>query len=159
MAFKGTSLNMRTWSMEKIMRHNVDEANVRNDFYTKLLKLVAIVAERGLRMIIENPWNPSNMTYLQLNFINPTIVDKNRALRGDYYVKPTAYWFIGCKNTEGCTIQRNPNPKVVYNVRGKKQVTGQCDEERSLISPDYARNFICDFILGKGQPEIDPQLF
>lgn len=26
-----------------------------------------------------------------------------------------------------------------------------CDEERSMISPDYARNFICDFILGKQQ--------
>lgn len=29
--------------------------------------------------------------------------------------------------------------------------TGLCSEERSLISPDYARNFICDFILGKTQ--------
>ena len=28
---------------------------------------------------------------------------------------------------------------------------GICDEERSMISPDYARNFICDFILGKKQ--------
>jgi hypothetical protein len=25
---------------------------------------------------------------------------------------------------------------------------GLCSEERSVISPDYARNFICDFILG-----------
>ena len=28
---------------------------------------------------------------------------------------------------------------------------GLCDEDRSLISPDYARNFICDFILGREQ--------
>lgn len=35
---------------------------------------------------------------------------------------------------------------------------GLCSEERSLISPDYARNFICDFILGRKQPEIDRQL-
>jgi hypothetical protein len=28
---------------------------------------------------------------------------------------------------------------------------GICNEERSLISPVYARNFICDFILGKEQ--------
>lgn len=26
-----------------------------------------------------------------------------------------------------------------------------CSEERSLISSDYARNWICDFILGKTQ--------
>lgn len=31
--------------------------------------------------------------------------------------------------------------------KGKK--AGICSEERSMISPDYARNFICDFILGK----------
>lgn len=31
---------------------------------------------------------------------------------------------------------------------------GLCSEERSLISPDYARNWICDFVLGKYQPEI-----
>lgn len=28
---------------------------------------------------------------------------------------------------------------------------GICSEDRSMISPDYARNFICDFILGKEQ--------
>jgi hypothetical protein len=32
---------------------------------------------------------------------------------------------------------------------GKK--AGVCSEERSMISPDYARNFICDFIIGKEQ--------
>lgn len=35
---------------------------------------------------------------------------------------------------------------------------GQCSEERSMISPDYARNFICDFILGKEQPDVTQQL-
>lgn len=28
---------------------------------------------------------------------------------------------------------------------------GICSEERSLISSDYARNWICDFIIGKTQ--------
>ena len=32
-----------------------------------------------------------------------------------------------------------------------KSESGICDEDRSMISPDYARNFICDFILGKEQ--------
>ena len=99
------------------------------------------------------------MTYLQNNFVNPTVIDKNRALRGDYYVKPTAYWFFGCTNTNGFTEQKNPNPKIVYKQHGEKQVTGVCDEQRSLISPDYARNFICDFILGKQQSSSQLTLF
>lgn len=36
---------------------------------------------------------------------------------------------------------------------------GVCSEERSLISPDYARNFICDFIIGKDQKHTMRSLF
>lgn len=36
---------------------------------------------------------------------------------------------------------------------------GICSEERSMISPDYARNFICDFILGKEQKFAQQLLF
>lgn len=41
----------------------------------------------------------------------------------------------------------------------KTQVRGVCDQERSMISPDYARNFICDFILGKEQVGTQMSLF
>lgn len=40
-----------------------------------------------------------------------------------------------------------------------KSQDGICDEDRSMISPNYARNFICDFILGKEQLESYPTLF
>ena len=40
-----------------------------------------------------------------------------------------------------------------------KSQAGLCDEERSMISPDYARNFICDFILGKKQDHTQLTLF
>ena len=47
-------------------------------------------------------------TYLKANFvIPPTMVDNNRMLRGDYYVKPTAYWFINCEPTYGMSIQKD----------------------------------------------------
>lgn len=158
MIFRGVSIFQKNWSLEKIMQKNIEFAKTREYFFETLLKMVAVVAHRGLRMIIENPWNDSQQTYLQNNFIKPTIIDMNRARRGDYYVKPTAYWFIGCKNTTGYSYQPNPHPKIVYKQHGEKQVTGRCDEQRSLISPDYARNFICDFILGKEQKQIWKQL-
>ena len=147
MAFKGVSIFFRNKPLHEIMDWNIDASKTREEFYRLLLKMVAVVDRRGLRMIIENPWNDSGETYLQRNFIYPTIIDKNRAIRGDYFVKPTAYWFIGCTNTYGFSEQNNPKPKIVYKQKKK----GVCSEERSLISPDYARNFICDFILGKEQ--------
>ena len=122
----------------------------RQDLLT-LMKIVAIVAKRELRMVIENPWNPSQMTYLQNNFIPPTMIDKDRSRRGDYYVKPTAYWFIGCERTFGESYQKDKKIKIVYKEGRNRNEAGVCNTERSAISPDYARNFICDFIIGKEQ--------
>lgn len=47
---------------------------------------------------------------------------------------------------------RDKDSNKVYAKGSSKP--GICSEERSLISPDYARNWICDFVLGKYQPEI-----
>jgi hypothetical protein len=71
-------------------------------------------------------------------------------LRGDVVKKPTAYWFIGREPTRGFTWQLDKEQKIINKCkRGTK--AGLCSEERSMIHPDYARNFICDFILGKEQ--------
>lgn len=151
MMFKGVHISMKKWTLSKIMDFNIDAAKEREKFFTLLMKLVKIVSCKGFKMIIENLWNTSRETYLQCNFIKPTVIDTNRSLRGDYFVKPTAYWFIGCKPTNGQSIQRNRDVKIVYKQRDKQFTKGQCSEQRSLIFPDYARNFICDFILGKEQ--------
>ena len=49
------------------------------------------------------------------------------------------------------------------NIHGKVfcffEQSGVFKKERSLISPDYARNFICDFILGKRQKNSELSLF
>lgn len=86
------------------------------------------------------------------------MIDKNRMLRGDYYVKPTAYWFINCKPTYGRSFQNDKEQKTIMKAKGSPKA-GVCSMERSLISPDYARNFICDFILGKEQTISERSLF
>ena len=123
----------------------------RSEFYALAIKMLAVAEERGLRLIMENPW--SENTYLKSNFIlPPSVVDNNRMLRGDYRVKPTAYWFINCQPTSLYTHQLDKlaEKKNHTSSRGKSQA-GICNEERSMFSSDYARNFICDFILGKPQ--------
>ena len=153
MIFKGVSIFQKKWSVGKIMDKNIEFAREREKFYELLLMLVSICSHRGLRLIIENPWNDSGETYLQRNFIKPTIIDKDRTLRGDVFVKPTAYWFVNCENTVGYSYQKDKEVKIVYKAKDDHKVeTGTCSEARSMIHPDYARNFICDFIIGKKQP-------
>lgn len=72
--------------------------------------------------------------------------------------KPTQYFFFNCKPTIGFTEQRTQKEKI-RTIRESKSSwhSGLCSEERSMISPDYARNFICDNILGITQRNIDKQ--
>lgn len=96
-----------------------------------------------------NPF--SQQTYLRANFvIPPTFIDYDRSKRGDYYKKPTAYYYINCEPTNGMSFQKDKVLKRIVDQRHERG-GGLCSEERSMISPDYARNFICDFIIGKKQ--------
>lgn len=85
----------------------------REYFFRLLVCLFAIAKIRNLRLIVENPW--SQQTFLKHgNFIMPpTFVDHNRMIRGDYYVKPTAYWFVNCERTYGLTIQKDKQKKSI----------------------------------------------
>ena len=149
--FKGWHIAQRGWSLEKIMRENVEFSAEREKFFRLLMMLVAVCSMLGLRLIIENPYNTSGMTYLENNFPNPSVLDRNRMNRGDYFFKPTAYWFFGCEPTSTHeTFQRDKTQRTIMKCHNSGE-RGLCSEERSMISPDYARNFICDFVIGKAQ--------
>lgn len=129
----------------------------REYFWTLAIKMLTVAQERGLRLIMENPW--AEQTYLKANFVMaPSLIDSDRRCRGDYYNKPTAYWFINCKPGNGFTPYNNPIRKVQRQTRGSKQA-GLCGEERSMMAPEYARNFICDFILHKEQVGTELKIF
>jgi hypothetical protein len=79
-------------------------------------------------------------------------------MRGDYFVKPTGYWYFNCEPTFGFSYQNDKEKKTIIKSKSASR-TGLCSEDRSLISHDYARNFICDFILGKEQKNTQLKLF
>ena len=119
----------------------------RTYFLGLLTKLFCIVYERDLRMIVENPAT-SNFLLLQQNFVEPpTFIDKDRTKRGDVFKKPTAYWLVNITppHTHTHTHQQTPKSKIrtIYKTASAERA-GLCSEARSMISSDYACNFICD---------------
>ena len=128
----------------------IERLQQRTYFHTLLYKLVWIAKDKGLRLIIENPCTKPHYLIDSSNFPNPSVVDKNRMMRGDFFRKPTAYWYFNCDATYGESWQNDKPQKIIFKCKSGARV-GLCSEERSMISPDYARNFICDFILGKKQ--------
>lgn len=157
--FMNNTINFKGKSAIEVIQNILERSQNRQYFYELLLKLFGVCEIKQLRLVFENPY--SSQHFLHNNFpYEPKVIDKNRQLRGDYYKKPTQYWFLNCEPTKGCTIQETKQEdkrRVAWAKSSEKG--GLCSEERSLIHPDYSRNFICDFILGKSQPNICRNLF
>lgn len=116
-----------------------------NLFYQMLCKLVIVAERKHLRLVIENPYNQPH--YLTTWWcLRPTMIDKDRTERGDYYKKPTQYWFIGFKPKNNLIFE--PLDYVEVKRIAKKTVDGVGQTTaRSMIHPQYANRFIREFIL------------
>lgn len=157
-SFRLDMINYRALNNEQRIEKILERSKEREEFYNRLIRFIGVILRKNIRMIFENPWTQPH--YLKSNFLkSPDIVDNNRMERGDYFRKPTAYWFWNCEPTHGFTEQNDKEQKIIGECKGGIKA-GICSEERSMISPDYARNWICDFVLGKYQKEISgPTLF
>ena len=126
----------------------VERIKKREYYYTLLFKLLKICHEKNLRLIIENPaTQPHYLLYAQ-NFPKPTYIDYDRRKSGDYFKKPTAYWFFNVNFLQNNTPFKNNLNLIVKSCR-PSLTAGSCSIERSIISPEYAYNFICDHLIGK----------
>lgn len=155
--FTGQHHNLNGKDADFIEKNTIERANNRHYLYTLILKLFNVCTNKHLRLIVENPYSVEH--YLHNNFpYKPAVIDKDRTRRGDYFKKPTQYWFHNCENTIGYSYTFQKEHKSVSKSKSGIKA-GICSEDRSLISPDYARNFICDFIIGRTQTNSEPTLF
>lgn len=149
MFFDGTNIAWKGLTKVERLGKIIARAEERERMYVLLLKLCAVVERRQLRMIVENPYNAHH--YWRFNFpYKPAVIDMNRRLRGDYFPKPTQFLFVNCQPAGKSSVQLDKPAKFVCNVN---------KVERSMINPDYARNFICDHILGIESGHSVPTLF
>jgi len=132
----------------------IERSRERQKYYELIIKLFSVCTMKNLRMVVENPYSTHH--FLHNNFpYKPAYIDQNRRRRGDCFVKPTQFFFHNCEPTYGFTENFTKEKLTIDKLTGH---TGSlCDEDRSMISPDYARNFICDNILGITQRNIDKQ--
>lgn len=146
--FRFEDLNYRNKTRVEVIKTMLERSRSRQYFWELALKMFAVVERRGLRMVVENPYNTQH--YLHQYFpYRPKIIDWNRRVRGDYFQKPTQYFFINCEPSRCTSLQDDKEHKTAWDAKSAPKA-GLCSEERSMISPDYALNFINDFLLGGG---------
>lgn len=110
-------------------------------FYELFCKMYLVCLQKGLRMIIENPWSEAH--YLVRYFpIKASLIDMDRRKRGDYYKKPTQYWFVNCKPENKMLCEATCSQKETKHIH---YVSNKV--ERSMISKEYANRFIREFLI------------
>ena len=140
MAFRGTQYQMKNWTDEQKLEYDLKLHKELSNFYELVTKLAIVCLRKKIPLIIENPYSTTH--YLVKYWaIAAKIIDKDRTLRGDFYKKPTQYWFINCEPQQNMILEAYiiNNRKIIEHVHNKA--------ERSLIASEYANRFIREFIL------------
>lgn len=138
--FRGENVGMKGWDEPKKLRYDLKLHQELTRNYELITKLALIAFERNIKLIIENPYCEQH--YLRRYWcIKPLIIDYDRRDRGDYFKKPTQYFFLN----------RKPSNNLIYecgDLKKTKTISNTSSKvERSMISSDYANRFIREFIL------------
>lgn len=140
MAFRGTQFQMKKWTDEQKLEYDLKLHKELSELYNLITKLAIVCIKRKIPLIIENPYSTTH--YLVKYWAIPnTFIDKDRTLRGDFYEKPTQYWFIGCKPKYNMILE----PQIYQEKKNIEHTHNKT--ERSMISKEYANRFIREFIL------------
>jgi len=90
-------------------------------------------------MVFENPAGEQH--YLTRYWcLKPKVVDNDRRENGDWFKKPTQYWFIGFE----------PKQNLVFepiDYVETKTWSGLNATQRSMIHPQYANRFIRQYLI------------
>ncbi len=148
--FRGQAPQQKNWNTQKKLEYDITLQEELNNLYILLCKMVIVVMRKGLKMVIENPYTQPH--YLTTYWcLKPTIIDKDRTQNGDYYKKPTQYWFINFRPK--CNLVFEPmeyvEPRTIGKAKGTENTSRQT--ERSMIHPQYASRFIRQYLINKSE--------
>ncbi len=138
--FRGDNKGMQKWSDTKRLEYDLKLQEELNLNYNIITKLVLVCLKRNIKLVIENPYSTQHYL-IQRWALKPKVIIQNRREYGDYYIKPTMFYFVNFEPSNNFIFEaRVQHPKKVIS-----KVNNQV--ERSLISKDFANRFIREFIL------------
>lgn len=146
LSMRGEAFQQKKWTDLQKLQYSMKLHSELHMLYERLCQLVVVAERKGLKMVIENPYTQPH--YLTTYWcIKPTVIDKNRTDNGDYFKKPTQFFFINLQPSQNLVFEalEYTETKVISKVSGTDKTTRQT--ERSMMHPQYARRFIKQYIL------------
>lgn len=143
--FRGENAGFKEWTIKEKLGYDLKLHDELNKNYQLITKMVLVCLNKNIPLIIENPYGEQH--YLKRYWaLKPKVIDMNRRENGDYFIKPTQYYFINCEPKNNFIFE--PLQEVEY-----KTVDSQSTVGRSMIHPQYANRFIREFIIDESEVE------
>lgn len=152
--FRGQAYQQKNWTLEQKMIYDMDLLDEVNKMYKHVNHLFIICIRKGLKLVMENPYSEEHFLRRYWCY-KPSIIDRDRRENGDYFAKPTQYWFLNCQPKNNFLFEA-----ITYNHLGVNDAirimtkedyikTGAKDKKtaRSMIHPDYANRFIRQYLI------------
>lgn len=161
--FRGQSHSQKNWSLKKKMEFDMGLLDEVLEMYKLVNKLFIVCIRKNLKLVMENPYSEEH--FLRRYWcMEPSIIDKDRREKGDYYKKPTQYWFLNCEPKNNfifeaitysnidCKDAIRAMTKEHYEKTGAKTKK----EARSMIHPQYANRFIREHLIESEEQNANP---
>lgn len=158
LAFRGQSHGMEKWDFKRKMMHCMKLLDELKQNYDLVNKMFIICMDKHLRLIMENPFSEEH--FLRRYWCFPaTIIDKDRRKNGDWFKKPTQFWFLNIKPLNNILSETANDNSIKATGKGKdewEKRTGKdlyktgaksIKEARSMIHPEYANRFIRQYLI------------
>lgn len=147
--FRGETWQMQNKEDTRKLEYSIELHEELHLFYTLLCKLFIVAIRNGLRMIVENPYTQPH--YLTQFFpIKPKVVIMDRHKEGDYFKKPTQFFFVNCDPEQNVVLE--PMEMVdLFNVTNAQKIDIEAtrQEKRSLMHPQFVDRFIKTYVVTK----------
>ena len=148
--FRGEAQQQKNWTIFQKLDYSMNLHDELHEFYLLISKLVYVAKKKGLRMVIENPYmQPHYLTTYWC--LRPTLIDKDRTQNGDYYQKPTQYWFINCEPYYNLVFEPLDYVERQVIAKVKKKDGLSVKTQRSMIHPQYANRFIRQYLIDESE--------
>lgn len=153
--FRGQTMQQKKWQDEKKMQHCMKLLDELNYMYKLVNKLFIVCKRKNLKLILENPYSQEHFLRRYWCLL-PSVIDEDRRENGDYFKKPTQYWFYNVEPSNNLLLDvandNSTNIKDAIKMGAKKSLEekGICvstKTARSMIHPEYANRFIRQYVL------------
>ena len=154
LSFRGQTGGIDKWDYKKKMIYDMKLLEELKENYDLVNMMFITCMDRGLKLIMENPYSEEHFLRRYWCY-PPSVIDRDRRDNGDWFKKPTQFWFLNCEPKNNLVFE--PIDYIDFYCKDairkmkaediKKIGARNRKQAKSMIHPQYANRFIRQYII------------